>query len=420
MKSFLQHLNEGAVSHAENYAASRRHQHRLEMDPEYKKAVQTGTSAGRLPIRIPVSPVTAARAGGIPGIPEITGYVQHRDIDTEQAKRLGYAGAYYNADLVNQPLNRMNLSSFSAESGSFIPHERRHAVQTGGAQVNAAIKAASVPGTPGNEQLKTYQANPSEENKQNFLDALDLTKQQPTATKAFSKFVSTITGYRYGPDTKRHINSIMALPHQTQEADKDTPMYSFEPWEVDSRVQDSIHHIVKNAPTDAAQFAESFGVDHLHHLDQFNKTGDVTHLKNFETHVRNTAISAGIGYNDNHHYLKHAEDYFDKLTDHIGSGEMLRFMSNPPTDVEAWKKNSLKALETFREQHRQHVERANRDTMGAAGLILTRGTNLGGKLLRQYEHLIAPEHQERFQQYIDQTFNSMDPKLSLYKEPATS
>jgi hypothetical protein len=388
------------------------------MDPEYEKAVKTRTSAGRLPIQIAVSPVTAARAGGLPGMSRITGYLQQQNIDTETANRLRIDGLYY-GNVANEPLNRMNLSTFSAATRTAVPHERRHAVQTGGVRVNTALKAAAVPGTPTNERLKTYQGNPSEENKEQFLDSLNLSSGQTPTTKAFSKFVSTVTGYRHGPETAHHITRIMTLPSQTNEFDKNYPTYSFDPAEVDARVQDDIHTIVTDTPTDASQFAETFGTDHLHHIEQFNKTGDVAHLKNFETHVRNTAISHAMRNSRNNQYLNQAERYFDGLQDHISSGEMTRTMSTPPADVEGWKKNSLKALNTFRQQHRQHVQRVNRDAMGAAALILTHGTNLGGNLLQQYQGDIVPEHQQRFQQHLDQSFASMDPKLNLHKEPAT-
>jgi len=409
-------LAEGTESHAANYAAARRHYHRLQTDPDYERQVRTGLSSGHQVLQIPVSPVTAARAGGLPGMSTVTGHLQHRNPDAEQLDRVDFEGVYHPKNITNDPLNRMNLGSFSTISAGIIPHERQHAVQYSGAQVNAALKAATVSGTPANQRLRQYQANPSDENKQEFLDSLDIKYRQSPTTKAFSRFVSTVSGLRYAPETEDHIRKIMTLPHQTSEFDKEYPMYSFTPWEIDSRIQDSIHDVVKESGSDTTKFEENHGTYHLDHLHLFNQTGDVTHLKNFETHVRNAAITRGIHYNRSigvHAYQ--ANEYFDRLADHIGSGEMVRGMATPPTDVEGWKKNSLKALDDFRVQHERQVQQASKTAMGAAGLILTKGNNFGGRMLKEYEHLIAPQHAETFKQHVDQTFESMDPKFNLYK-----
>lgn len=417
MKSFIQHLKqsvilqEGAESHARNYAAARRHSHRLIMDPEYQDRVEKGLHSGKHPVQVTVSPVTAARAGGIPDLSKITGYVG------QQKHTADFAGLYYPGGLKNQRVNRMNFSSFSAATPDVIPHERRHAVQFAGASINTALKSANLPGTESSERLDVYRKNPTEENKQEFLDALNVTSNQLPATKAFSKFVSTVSGIPLTTDTHRKINAIMTLPHQTGEHHELSPMYSFEPWEMDSRVQDSIHEIVSMTKLDREEFEGLHGTDHLKHLEQFNKTGDVSHLKNFETHIRNRIINVGMANNDSSTHARSAREYFDRLQDHIGSGKMLQNMSTPPQNPEQWKQDSLKALGDFRKHHEQHLQRLQKETVGAAGLILTHGVNFGGRMLGEYQSIIAPEHQEKFNKYVDQTFKSMNPELNLYKEP---
>lgn len=417
MKSFIEHLKqsvilqEGAESHARNYAAARRHSHRLIMDPEYQEKTKIGSYSGKHPVQVTVSPVTAARAGGIPDLSKITGYVG------QQKHTADSAGMYYTGGLKNQRLDRMNFSSFTGATPAIIPHERRHAVQVAGASINAALKAANLPGTESSERLDVYRKNPTEENKQEFLNALNVSSNQLPTTKAFSKFVSTVSGIPLTADTHQKINTIMTLPHQTGEHHETPPMYSFEPWEMDSRVQDTIHGIVSMAKPDREEFEAFHGTDHLKHLEQFNKTGDVSHLKNFETHVRNRVINAGMAVDDNSIHARSARQYFDRLQDHISSGQMLQNMSTPPQNPQQWKQDSLKALRDFRKHHEQHLQRLQKETVGAAGLILTHGVNFGGRMLGEYQGNIAPEHQEKFNQYVQQTFKSMNPELNLYKEP---
>jgi len=422
MKSFIQHLQEsvliqeGARSHALNYAAAHRHISQSQFDPGYEDRGLRGSRTGAPKISVPISPVVAARAGGIPEISTITGTITRRTPQNfSDAHGSDLAGVYNPNEISNAPGNRMNFGAIETESRynhGLIAHELRHGSQYAGKAVNTALKTAAVPGSQANTALATFRANPTPENKQNFLDSLPIQPAGTPSTKAFSRFMSTVARV---PFRSEHHDEIQKILTPSKESEG---LYAILPWEMDARVQDDIRHTVhyatKLTTEDPHLYGDFHGNEHLEHLKKFNETGDVTHLNNFQTHVRNAfAGSFDDNLSDQNIHANDARRYFDALHDHIGSGEPIQHMSNPPTDREAWIRESQKALKVFRGEREKYLQQLKQQTKGAIGLILTHGVNVGGQMLQHYKDTIAPEHRKTFEQHVAQSFANRDPSLSL-------